>query len=48
MTKPLYYRRGENDDKNNDRTNKNNRNFINSIRNNQTKKIIITNTVSVY
>ena len=50
MTKPSCHRRDENDKDDDDGTNKNTRNFINTIRNNQikTKKEIITNMVSVY
>ena len=50
MTKPSCRRCNKNNYDDNDGTNKNNHNFINSIRNNQTKtkKEIITNMASVY
>ena len=50
MTKPSCHRRDENNDDDNNGTNKNNRNFSNFLRNNQTKPVDERkiNTVSVY
>ena len=50
MTKPLYYCCNKNNEDDNNGTNKNNRNFSNFLRNNQTKPVDERkiNTVNVY